>query len=139
MIELEILESPDINILGHYKSYQNPLTVGYEKSHIMVRHQSFIPHSFEFIFKPKLYLIKKNEQPFHLNGKICFHQVSLNINDQIKIGGLVFILKNYSPPESIDKKKIMQENFELIQNDPQYDHVKQILGMLKNDLNDLSS
>lgn len=111
MIELEILESPDRDVIGHYSFSKNEIYLGQVLTDIQIRdpllHDS---HAFIEVLDDKLlFHPQRDTGHYQLNGKRAITIRKLKNGDTIQIGATKLKIISYNYTHNPSRKEILDQ------------------------------
>ncbi len=121
MIEITVLNSPDIFMLGTYFYHKNSVIIGKERGDLLIDDDKIINNHLKIEVKNDSILIFKNSKVefYHINEKYTDSAYPLSVGDKIKIGDTVIVLKNFKYILPFDKTTLIAKNLnEVIAKDP---------------------
>jgi hypothetical protein len=135
MIKVEIIKTPDSEVLGVKEFFKDKINIGIDRGDIKINDEHLIEYHLALeIFNGQLYpLLNGKLNYFHLNSKKVSGEFPLKLEDQIKIGETEMIIRDFrqeSEETYIDtykeKLKKMIDN-----NDPFIEKMKEIRKYIK--------
>lgn len=133
MIEIQIIESPDENIVASFKYFQNQIYLGRSSGDLWINDSSLAAsHAMlEVIEKDLLIHPQKGIDFYLINGKRASAIRKLKINDQITIGKTVIKVLAYEETVRESKKDLLNRKLnELIETNSDRLHVVESLTKL---------
>lgn len=133
MIEIQVIESPDENIVTSFKYFQNQIYLGRSSGDLWINDPSLATSHvmLEVIDKDLLIHPQKGIEYYLINGKRASAIRKLKINDQITIGKTLIKVLSYEETIRDSKKDLLNRKLnELIETNSQRLHVVESLTKL---------
>lgn len=109
MVEIEILESPDSNILSKYKYHKNQLYLGRNTGDLWIQDPDlYTSHVFLEVLDKDLLIHPQRGVEFYLiNGKRASAVRKIKVNDTITIGKTMVKILSFAPTQWETKKNVL--------------------------------
>lgn len=109
MICIEVTKSPDSNVLGSFKYFQNQIYLGNKAENLCIGDDSLLATHImlEVVEKELLIHPMKNINFYHINGKRASVVKKIRISDSITIGETTFKILDFAESIKESKKKIL--------------------------------
>jgi hypothetical protein len=114
MINIEFIESPDLDVIAPFKYFQNQIYIGRTVGDLWVNDNDLLPaHIFlEVIGSDLLIHPQKDVEYYLLNGKRASSIRKLKVNDVIRIGKTIFKILNFSETITESKQEILDKKLD---------------------------
>src|SRR5690554_1657238 len=135
MIEMEILESPDRDVIGHYALSKNEIYLGQVLTDIQIKDPLLLnSHAFmEVLDDTLLFHPQKHAGHYQLNGKRALTIRKLKNGDVIQIGQTKFKIISFNYTHDPSRKEILDQKLaSFIENqDPRLEVIEMLGQMMK--------
>jgi hypothetical protein len=135
MIYLEIAQSPDINVLSHFRYFQNQVYFGRTSGDLWIDDKDLSPSHvmLEVIGKDLIIHPQKGVEFFLINGKRASTVRKIKMNDQITIGQTTFKILHFEETIRLSKKDILNTKLNKLieENSPRLSVIESLTRLMK--------
>lgn len=109
MINIEVIKSPDINVMADFKFFQNQIYIGNDAENLCIADVGLLATHImlEVVENELLIHPMKNVKFYLINGKRCSVVKKLSPNDKITIAETTFKILSFQETTKDSKKKIL--------------------------------
>jgi hypothetical protein len=114
MINIEVIESPDMDVIAPFKYFQNQIYIGKTVGDLWINDNELFPaHIFlEVMGSDLLIHPQKDVEHYLLNGKRSSSIRKLKVNDVITIGKTTFKVLSFSQTITESKQEILDKKLD---------------------------
>jgi hypothetical protein len=135
MIHIEITQSPDTEVRGSFKFFQNQIYLGRKSDFVQILdNQLNESHLMIEVVEDSLYVHPQKDVAFYLiDGKRATNIRKVKINQMITIGNTILKIHDFLFTHTPNKKEVLDEKLAqlLEQNSPNLHVIEQLAQMMK--------
>ncbi len=135
MIEIQIIESPDENVIASYKFFQNQIYLGRTNGDVWIQDLSLSPSHvmLEVIGKDLLIHPQRGVEFYLINGKRASAIRKLKTNDLITLGKTIVKINSFSETDRESKKDMLNRKLNQLveQNSDRLNVVENLTKLMK--------